>query len=441
MVSFNRALLRVKEDLSALVPESAIVAACQEAGHHWRKRLLDPVLTVHLFVLQVLHFNTALTHLRHLAGERIKPSAFCQARKRLPLAVMQKLHRLMCDAAGATGMFHGHKLWLVDGSSASLPDAPDLQDVFPQPSQQRAGCGFPLMKLLGLFDAATGLLMEVVPASLHKGEQALVGQLHSLLSAGDLLLGDRGFCSFWHAAMLMNREVHCIFRMHQRQTVDFRPHRRTGRKGEKGRPTSRWIKRLGKHDQLVEWAKPKTRPSWMSRDEFIAMPAVLRVRELRYVLPRDGRRTTCVTIATTLLDAELYPKDEIAWLYGVRWEVETHFRELKTTMKMRVLKCKSAEGATKELLAFAMAYNLVRLTMQQAAEREGVDIGRISFLDTLRWLLSAAPGELMPEPLINPLRLNRHEPRAIKRRAKQYDLMNRPRNELRKRLKQASLAA
>ena len=441
MASFDRALRRVKEDLSRLVPESTIVAACEEAGHRWRDRLLNPVLTVHLFVMQVLHFNTALTHVRHLAGDMIKPSAFCQARQRLPVAVMQALLRTMCQAAGATGLFHGHKLWIVDGSSASLPDTPGLQSVFPQPRRQREGCGFPLMKLLALFDAATGLLVEVVSTSLHAHEQSRVSQLHPLLGAGDVILGDRGFCSFWHVAMLAGRQVRCIFRMHQRQIVDFRPGRRTRRKGETGRPTSRWIKRLGKHDHLVEWVKPGKRPTWMSHEQFDAIPPTLLVRELRYHLPRDGRRTTCVTIATTLLDPQQYPADEIAWLYDVRWEVETHFRELKTTMKMRVLKCKSPAGAHKELLAFALAYNLVRLTMAQAAAREQVDIGRVSFIDTLRWLITAEPGEPMPRLVLNPLRPGRCEPRVIKRRGKQYALMNRPRAELRKRLKRQTVAA
>ncbi len=115
--------------------------------------------------------------------------------------------------------------------------------------------------------------------------------------------------------------------------------------------------------------------------------------------------------------------------------METHFRQLKTTMRMRVLKCTTVEGVKKELIAFALAYNLVRLTMQEAARRQNVDIERISFIDTPRWLTSAMPGEQLPDLVINPSRPDRHEPRVVKRRARQYDLMNHPRSELRKRLK------
>jgi len=437
MASIYHALARVKQDLRKHLPESTIEQAARDAGHKWRKRILDPIVTVQLFILQVLHFNTSLTHIRHLAGPQFKPSAYCQARQRLPLKLMQSLLRRMCDAAGATGRFHGYKLWIADGSSASLPDTPALQNVFPQPRRQRKGCGFPLLKLLGIFDAATGLFFEMLPASLHTHEQSQIARLHPLLGAGDVLLADRGICSFWQLALLQVRGIYAVFRMHQKQIVDFRPHRKHRQsKTDKGRPTSKWIKRLGRHDQIVEWIKPKTRPAWMKRSQYDALPATLRVREVRYVIPRKGQRTLEVTIATTLLDPTLYPKSEISWLYQARWEVETHFRQLKTTMHMRVLKCTTVDGVQKELLAFALAYNLVRLTMVEAATRQNVDIERISFIDTLRWLTTAMPGDALPDLVINPLRDDRHEPRAIKRRAKQYDLMNKPRKELRKRLRQ-----
>lgn len=440
MASIDSALTSVKRSLSSLIPEELIREAARQAGHVWRVRILDPVLTVQLLVLQALFSNTSLTHLRHLGASRVKASAMCQARARLPVAVLQELLDQMCQAAGASGLFHGHKLWLADGSSAATPDTAVLQKSYPQPSGQRKGCGFPLIKILGLFDAASGMLVKMILTSLHSHEQSIACQLHDQLSAGDVVLGDRGFCSYWHIALLHARQACCIFRMHQRQIVNFRSGRRHRGKGERGRPTSRWIKRLGRHDQLVKWIKPANRPSWMSVAMFESMPATLLVREVRYTLSNPGYRSRCVTIATTLQDASECPKDEIVWLYGVRWEVETHFRQLKTTMKMRTLKCKSVEGVKKELLAFALAYNLTRSAMNQAARRQAVDIERISFIDTLRWLVSQTTEESMAL-IENPLRPDRYEPRAVKRRAKQYDLMNRPRTELRSRLSQQTLTA
>ena len=439
MASIYHALARVKQDLSRHLPESTIEQAANDAGHKWRDRILGPVITVQLFVLQVLHLNTSMTHVRHLAGRQFKPSAYCQARQRLPLKLMQTLLRKMCDAANATGRFHGYKLWIADGSSASLPDTPALQKVFPQTKRQRQGCGFPLIKLLGIFDAATGMFFAMLPASLHTHEHSQIAGLHPLLGKGDVLLGDRGLCSFWHLAMLQARGIYAVFRIHQRQIVDFRPHRKHRKSNaEKGVPTSQWIEHLGRLDQIVQWIKPKNRPVWMSVELYKQLPQTLLVREVRYLIPRKGQRTRCVTIATTLLDPKRYPKSEIRWLYQTRWEVETHFRELKTTMRMRVLKCKTVDGVKKELLAFALAYNLVRLAMVEASMTQNVNIDRISFIDTLRWLITAMPGDALPDLVVNPLRDDRHEPRAIKRRAKQYDLMNKPREELRKRLRKTT---
>jgi hypothetical protein len=165
------------------------------------------------------------------------------------------------------------------------------------------------------------------------------------------------------------------------------------------------------------------------------------VREVRYWLPHDGRRTECVTIVTTLLDARLYPKQEIARLYGLRWSIETHFGELKTTLKMRRLKSQTVEGVQKELAVYCLVYSLVHAVMVEAAARQGVTPDRISFLDAVRWLLSADPGEPMPELVVNPSRPGRHEPRVIKDRHDKYKIMTRPRWQLRKALKTRGKAA
>ncbi len=179
----------------------------------------------------------------------------------------------------------------------------------------------------------------------------------------------------------------------------------------------------------------------MTAEQYESLPAALRVRELRYQLPRRGQRTLCVTLATTLLDPVRYPKERIAAPYRVRWAVETHFAELKTTSKMRRVKSRTAEGVRKELTAYALVYNLVHTVMLEAAHRQGVEVGRISFVDTVRWLLSALPGEQMPTLIINPLRPDRHEPRVIKDLQDTYRKMTKPRRELRKGLKKQAKAA
>jgi hypothetical protein len=440
MASVSRALERIKGDLELHLSPASITAACLAAGHTWRERKLGPVSTVHLFVLQVLNFNPAIRHLRHRAGYAINAAAYSEARLRLPLAALQALLRESAaaaagGAAAGEGLWCGLRTFLVDGSATIAPDTPSSQTAFGQPGNQKKGCGFPVPRILGLFDAFTGMVVEMLCFPLRTHEQSKVWQLHPLLKPGDVLVGDRGFCSFAHLAMLHARGVAGLFRMHQKQIVDFLPHRKTRRKGQKGKPNSRFVRRLGKGDQVVEWRRPKVRPAWMTAAQFDALPDTLRVRELRYHLAGKGRRTREVTIATTLLDPLRYPKDKVCELYGLRWSVETHFLELKTTLKMRRVKSQTAQGVEKELAVYCLVYNLVRALMVRASVRQGVTPDRISFVDTVRWLLSAAaPGQDVPNLVINPQRPDRHEPRVIKDLQDTYRKMTLPRAQMRRRL-------
>jgi hypothetical protein len=219
---------------------------------------------------------------------------------RLPLSVLQRLLRdsaqAMAGGQGQAGLWHELRVWLTDGTCTIAPDTPSLQKQFPQPKDQKKGCGFPQIKILGLINAFSGLIVEAMFFPLYTHEQSKVRQLHPLLKAGDLLVGDRGFCSFVHLAMLFSRGIHGLFRMHQRQIVDFRPHRKhRNRKQPRGRgkrlPRTRFIKRLGKHDQLVEWIKPKQKPKWMEMEQWLLLPATLVVRELRYTIQARPRYT------------------------------------------------------------------------------------------------------------------------------------------------------
>jgi len=437
-------LARIKSDpLACLGGTERINDFFARAGHAWRRRALDPATTLKLFVLQVLNGNAAMTHLRHLAGWGVRPSSYCDARARLPVGAVAGFVDSVCGdcrkAAEESGPWLGHRVFVADATSASTPDEPVLQDLWPQPAAQRAGCGFPAIKLLGLLDLVTGMIVQLSLMSTNVHEMSQLPALHAALRAGDVLLADRGFCSFWHLALLAKSSAFALFRMHQGQIVDFtpgRPHRPGKGKGSKcgkrGTPTSRYVRRLGREDHLVEWARPANRPRWMSAADYASMPGTLPVRELRYHVVARGRRTRVVTIATTLVDAARYPKREVARLYGLRWEVETDFRHLKATMKMDQLKCQSVDGVIKELMVFVLVYNLVRAAMALAAARQAADPNRVSFIDALRLLRSRCrpPATAGPIDLIvNPPRPGRWHPRVIKRRVKPYDLLNRPRGQ------------
>jgi hypothetical protein len=435
-------LRRFQQDPSPLLGRPAILAICKDVGHQWRDCFFDPVNTLHVFLVQILHGNTAIRHLPHLVGRAFTDAAYCLARARLPLAVFHALVRHIADSLhGAThdnGRWLGHRVYVVDGSAFSMPDTPALQAHFGQTTAQRKGCGFPIAHFLALFHVGTGMLLEVVTGPLYTHDMADVARVHPWLKLGDVLLGDRGFCSFAHLALLVERGVHGVFRIHQRQVVDFTPgraHRQPGgKKAPKGSPSSRWLRSLGVTDQVVAWVKPKDCPAWMTAAQFASLPCELLVRELRYRIGGSGFRVREVTLATTLLDAGVYPLEGLAGLYRARWQVETNLKHLKTTMKMDILRCTTVAGVSKELAMFALAYNLVRLVMLEASRRQGVAVERISFIDALRWLGEARAGSALGKLVVNAERPGRAEPRVRKRRPKSYPLMTKPRGELREAL-------
>jgi hypothetical protein len=446
--NFIEAVSRIKQNVAQCLSDEAIEQACRTEGHRWRRRDLGPAKTVQAFVMQILHGNTACAHTVRLANLDCSAEAYCQSRARLPLRVYQRLLHDTSQAARRNcrlPLWHGHRTFLVDGSSFSMPDTPELQAFFGQSGAQQAGCGFPTAHWLTLFDARSGLLIRQLAAPLRTHDMSDVARLHPELRTGDVLLGDTAFASYAHLAMLSQRKLHGVFRAHQRQLISFRKDRRLIGKLPKGTvattATGRLIRKLGKYDQLVEYRKPAQRPDWISAEDYAKLPETLVVREVRYHTKLRGGRTRVVTLVTTLLDAVAYPAEDLASLYGQRWKIETNLSHLKTTMGMDVLHCQSVAGVLKEMAVYAIVYNLVRLVMIKAAEQQRAPLRSVSFVDALRWL-SQACHVIVPLCIrINPSRPGRQEPRVRKRRPKEYDLMTKPRHELRQKLMTKSLAA
>ena len=425
-------LQRFTGEWAMLLQPEAILTVCGELGYTaWRDRVLTPVTTMQLFLLQILHGNTACSHLPHLSGLRFSAAAYCQARARLPLRLFALLLERFSSAVQRSaldeGRWHGHRTFLVDGSGCSMPDTPALQQAFGQPTEQRPGCGFPVARLLGLFQT-------------H--DLARVQAVHPSLQEGDVLVADRGLCSYAHLALLVQAGVHAVLRVGARQIVDFTPDRPFVRpsvrrtSAVKGIPRSRWLKALGVDDQLVAWLKPKTCPSWLAKETLAALPETLVLREVRYPIGTPGFRTRQITLVTTLVDAAVYGVADLAELYRQRWQVETSLAHLKTTMQMDVLHCKTVPRVLKELTVLAIVYNLVRMVMCQSALLQRIGVERISFLDALRWLGGPSTGIPLGALIVNPIRPHRVEPRVKKRRPKSFPLMVKPRQELRQQLVQ-----
>ena len=431
-----------------LLPDHLL--ARSESGPNSRERTLTPKVTFWAFVSQVFDVDSACRDVvrkveawwRWTQGDSVSgkpalsPSAYCQARARLDRQTLRLIHghlawsleRRVQDAQ----LWLGRRVKIVDGTTLSMPDTPANQQSWPQPSSQKEGLGFPCMKLVGIFSRASGGLEDYATGTLHQHESILFRSLWERLEKGDLLLGDRGFCSYAAMARLSQRGIDSVLRLHQARKVSFREGRR-----------------LGQDDRLITWQKPAQRTEAWSLEEWEALPAELSLRLIRLHVSTPGFRTRSVTLVTTLTDADAYPADKIRALYGQRWEVELHFHQIKILLGLDILRCKSPELIEKETLMHIIAYNMVRLFMQKAAGRHQAGLGRISFkgaLDTVRHFANAIHAAratprrqdaLIEQMLATiasdpvPERPGRSEPRAKKRRPKNYHLLTKPRSEMR----------
>jgi hypothetical protein len=359
-------------------------------------------------------------------------SAYCQARKRLPLEILQRARVAAADHAEkllpqVQQLWRGWRPKVVDGSSLSMADTSANQCAYPQSQSQKPGCGFPLLKIVGLFSLASGALLGYAKANKHLAELPLLFRLRKLLQPRDLLLADRGFCSYVLMALLEMMGVACLFRLHQARPADLR------------RGT-----RLGKNDRLVVWRKPLQKPRYLPKALWNRVPEELTVRMLRVQIHIPGFRTKTVTLVTTLSDAQAYPADELAALYLRRWRIELWWRHLKISMGMEVLRCKTPAMIHKELEMYLIGYNLIRGLMAEAAALHGQPVEQLSFkgsVDAVRQysplIAQARSGKkqrrLMKDLLrvlaldLVPERPGRREPRAVKRRPKPYPLLTEPR--------------
>lgn len=401
-----------------------------------------PSRTFWLFLSQVLAADrscreTVRTFLAWLAlreGRSASPKtgAYCKARERLHLDDIESAYRQVADAtqdASEQEDWFGRRVTVFDGSSVSMPDTQANQKCYPQPKSQKPGCGFPVMRIVAAFSLATGVVIEVAKGALAVSERILFHQLWPVLESGDVALADCGFCSYADFYYLGQRSVDCVMRNHQRRTVGLE-----------------LVKKLGPGDRLINWFKGKPCPRWLTPEQWRDVPSELLVREITFTVDVQGFRSKTIIVATTLLDPTLFPKHAFIELYRRRWMVELFLRDIKTTMGMDVLRCKTPAMIHKELAMYLVAYNLVRALILQAAQSKGVAPYSLSFkgsLATIRqWAPRMAAAHLTPEqraamtalllesitrdPL--PTRPDRTEPRARKRRPKNYQLLNKPRH-------------
>lgn len=350
-------------------------------------------------------------------------SAFCQARLRLPLRWLQTIFdgvgEWFARRDGEAAKWHGLRVLLLDGTGFSMPDSKKNQAVYPLASGQKPGCGFPAGKLAGLFCLHTGRLVSFVFGTWRIHDLTLARSLVKLLKPKDILVADRAYGSWSFLAALQNKDVDFLIRLHQ------------GRK----------VKRKKAGSWIETWQRPQ-KPERETRKAWAAFPAELTVRIVAYRTQRRGFRSHLILVVTSLLDKVEYPDSELGKLYGRRWQIELHFRQIKVSLGLDVLRCVSPAMIERELWMHAIAYNLIRALMAEAATVHEVEITALSFKGTLtalqqleraafarskrtaqirRALLARIAGDLVPR------RPGRSEPRAKKRRPKNYPLLTKPR--------------
>lgn len=402
-----------------------------------RERLYPPTETLSMFVAQVLSADGSCQQAVDAAQVRrlisgLTPGstdtgAYCKARARLPLDLIATLTRacggVLAKDAPTWWQWRGRRVLLVDGATTTLADTEENQARFPQPGSQKPGLGFPIARMVALLCLGSGALRDAAIAPcLGKGsdEQSLLREILDTVETGDILLGDAFYATYFLLWDLISNGVDGVFEQYgaRKRSTDFS----TGAM-------------LGVRDHVITLPKPKKRPDWMSPFEYERAPESLQVRELEV----SGK-----VLVTTFLDPKATPKRVLKALYRRRWQVELDLRNLKTTLGMEQLRCKTPEMALKELWTYLLAYNLIRLLMAQSALLADQIPRQLSFKHTVQlWLAWHSQGGestdgasvqrlliLIAQPRVG-LRPGRIEPRAVKRRPKPFGLLMQPRDHAR----------
>jgi hypothetical protein len=432
---------------SNVLSEEVVAQALTAIRTFWIDRIYSPLVTLWVFLGQILSADhSCRAAVARLIAHRIsrgqspcsaETGAYCQARQRLP-------EKLFSDVARQTGraldakvdaqwLWKRRRVYVYDGSSVTMPDTPENQRAYPQPVAQKPGLGFPLARIAAVFSLACGAVLDVGICRYAGKGQSELGMLRTLWNMfrpGDVMLADRLMCAWTEMVMLMQRGVDCVCRLTSHRRADFR----------RG-------KRLGLGDHIVTWLKP-TKPRSIDRETYDALPEFLMIRECRVRVEQPGFRCQTLIVATTLLDADEFTKDDLAHLYRARWNGELDLRSLKQTLQMDILRCKTPELVRKELWTHILAYNLIRTVIAQAAMKHGIEPRTISFKGAVQTLEAFQPmiamkGEHAPafrmqlyQQILDAIathrvanRPDRFEPRRRKRRPKPYDRLMKPRHE------------
>jgi hypothetical protein len=428
------------EDLLSI---EQITEGMQALGCEFRERVYSPWVTLWGFLSQVSSKDSScksavmrIKAYRTLHGQgrcSAHASSYSQARHRLPEALYARLARDMGGKLDAQSrlnwLWKDRRVKIVDGTTVTMPDTPINQKAYPQSSGQKAGLGFPLMRITALFSLSVGTILDAELTSTKgkkTGEITAFRQLWRSLEAGDIVIGDCLYDGYSDIAQLKSRQVDIVFGMSQSRNRDFRQG-----------------KKLGPDDHVVTWKRPKFNKSRIDRETWEALPQEMEMREITTTIIDANNERRTITVVTTLLDSELYPKQEILELFRARWHCELDLRSVKTMMGMEHLSCRSPDMARKEVWTYFLAYNLIRCHMARAAYKHNVLPRKLSFnnariaIETFTLAVIGVTPALAHEfynETLNTIashrvgnRPGRAEPRKVKRRNSKFPYLTKPR--------------
>lgn len=418
----------------------------EQNGAMSRRRIFSKENTFWAFFSQVLDADGGckevirkLQSYASIKGVKVPSSstaAYCTARKKLDEQILSNIlehtaNRL--EEMPESGSMSNRRVIVVDGTGVSMPDTLANQEVWPQPASQKPGCGFPIARICACFSLTSGALLSYALGNKKNHELPLFRQQWNTFKRGDIILGDKGFCSYFDIANLEEQGVDSVVTLARRTPVS----------------AAKSLKRLGPDDLLIIWQRPVyNKKLSYTIEEWAKLPERLILRQIKVTVKYPGFRTQKFYIVTTLLDAKKYPAEELAGLYFKRWDVELFFRDIKTTMGMDILRCQTPEMIRKEIMMHFIAYNCIRRLMCEAAKEVDLKVRVVSFKGSVQALRNWAPHLNQAKisraerfRLINDLyeamtnmpitqRPGRSEPRCLKRRKKNYQLMTLPRHEM-----------
>jgi hypothetical protein len=440
----RHSLSRLGDSFGSFIPTHELGG--DKSGAFSRRRVFCKENTFWAFFSQILDADggcqEAVRKIQAAAASRAQPtpststSAYCQARSKLSESALETLLAHTADNLQQRDRhqrWNGRRVVVVDGTGLSMPDTPANQARWPQSGNQKTGCGFPQARVCACFCLHTGALLSHRVGSRKHHELPLLRQQWETFKPGDIFLGDKGFCSFYDVWQFQQRKVDSVLTLARRTPVE----------------AAGAVQVLGPDDLLIEWPKPRwSKNLSYSKAQWQALPERLTLRQIKVTVTEPGFRTQSFYLVTTLTDPVRYPAKALADLYYQRWEVELFFRDIKTTLGMDILRCRTPAMVTKEILMHLIVYNAIRSLIFDAACEIDKPPRRLSFKASLQALRQWEP--LLNQPdlkdhehhrrmaslraaiadAITPDRPGRQEPRCVKRRPKPFQLMTRPRHEM-----------